>query len=50
MNSNCCDAPIIENTDLCSNCKEHCVDSFTEAMNVFNKPVYYNGKLVKEKR
>jgi len=22
--SNCCSAPIIENTDLCSNCKEHC--------------------------
>jgi len=22
--SNCCNAPIIENTDLCSQCKEHC--------------------------
>ena len=22
--SNCCNAPIIENTDLCSKCKEHC--------------------------
>ncbi len=24
MKSNCCNAPIIENTDLCSRCKEHC--------------------------
>ena len=24
MLSNCCNAPIIENTDLCSDCKEHC--------------------------
>lgn len=24
MNSNCCNAPIIENTDICSDCKEHC--------------------------
>ena len=22
--SNCCGASIIENTDLCSDCKEHC--------------------------
>ncbi len=22
--SNCCAAPIIENTDVCSECKEHC--------------------------
>ena len=22
--SNCCNAPIIEETDLCSDCKEHC--------------------------
>ena len=22
-NSTCCDAPMIENTDLCSDCKEH---------------------------
>jgi len=22
--SNCCDASIVENTDLCSSCKEHC--------------------------
>ena len=24
MSSNCCGAPIIENTDVCSQCKEHC--------------------------
>jgi hypothetical protein len=24
MLSNCCDASPIENTDLCSSCKEHC--------------------------
>ncbi|MCK4500163.1 hypothetical protein KAU11_06670 [Candidatus Babeliales bacterium] len=23
INSECCDAPILENTDLCSDCKEH---------------------------
>jgi hypothetical protein len=23
--SNCCGAPIIENTDMCSDCKEHCI-------------------------
>ena len=22
--SNCCNAPIMENTDICSQCKEHC--------------------------
>ena len=22
--SNCCGASLIENTDLCSNCREHC--------------------------
>ena len=22
--SNCCDAPIYEDTDICSKCKEHC--------------------------
>lgn len=25
MTSNCCKAPIIENTDICSQCKEHCL-------------------------
>jgi hypothetical protein len=25
MKSNCCNANIIENTDLCSQCKEHCL-------------------------
>ena len=24
MRSNCCDAEIIQETDLCSDCKEHC--------------------------
>jgi len=24
MKSNCCDAEIIQETDLCSDCKEHC--------------------------
>ena len=46
MNSNCCDAPIIKNTDLCSNCKEHCVDSFTEAMNTTGKKVVFNFKVI----
>ena len=50
MNSNCCNAPIIENTDLCSLCKEHCISEFDEAMKVDNKPIYYNGKLVKGKQ
>jgi len=49
MNSNCCDAPIIENTDLCSLCFEHCIDEFDEAMRVDNKLVYLNGKLIKGK-
>ena len=22
--SNCCTAPVYENTDICSKCKEHC--------------------------
>ncbi len=46
--SNCCKAPIIENTDLCSDCKEHCVavDEFDEAMNTQDKAVLYNGKFV----
>ena len=50
MNSNCCNAPIIENTDLCSQCKEHCISEFDEAIRVDNKPVYYNGELVKGKQ
>jgi len=50
MNSSCCNAPIIENTDLCSLCFEHCGDEFDEAMRVDNKPVYYNGELIKDKR
>jgi len=49
MNSNCCNAPIIENTDLCSLCFEHCIDSFDEAMRVEGKTVYYNGKEVRIK-
>jgi hypothetical protein len=47
--SNCCNAPMIENTDLCSKCKEHSVDGFDEAMKVQGKDVIYNGKLVKDK-
>lgn len=29
MKSNCCNAPIIENTHLCSDCKEHCEATYT---------------------
>lgn len=29
MVSNCCGANIIENTDLCSKCKEHCEVLYT---------------------
>ena len=25
--SNCCDAPIYEDTDICSDCKDHCSDN-----------------------
>mgnify|MGYP006883057653 FL=1 len=41
--SNCCDAPIIENTDLCSKCYEHCVDEFDQAMSLDGKDIYING-------
>jgi len=34
--SNCCGASIIENTDVCSNCKEHC-----EAV---SEEEYYEGE------
>jgi len=27
--SNCCGAPIIENTDFCSECREHCEPEFS---------------------
>lgn len=48
--SNCCGADIIENTDICSNCKEHCFvvdDEFEEIMSLDNKKITYNGKEVK---
>lgn len=48
--SNCCNVPMIENTDLCSNCKEHSVDEFNEAMNLQGKDVLYNGKLIKREK
>jgi len=28
--SNCCDAPIYWDTDICSCCKEHCISHFDE--------------------
>ena len=31
MTSNCCGAEMIEDTDICSKCKEHCVDEAQEA-------------------
>jgi hypothetical protein len=46
MVSNCCGAEIIENTDLCSDCKEHCSD-FDNAMCLDGKKITYNGKVVK---
>ncbi len=50
MNSNCCNAPIIENTDLCSLCFEHCspIDDIEEALDVHGKDVYYNGVKIKD--
>jgi hypothetical protein len=53
MVSNCCGAEIIENTDLCSDCKEHCdvsdcdVSDFDNAMCLDGKKITYNGKVVK---
>ncbi len=29
IKSNCCNAPLIENTDICSQCKEHCDNTYT---------------------
>ena len=48
-NSNCCNAPIIENTDLCSQCFEHTgYDDFEQAMSVEGKDIYYNGVKIKD--
>ena len=50
MNSSCCNAPIIENTDLCGLCFEHCspIDDIEEALDVHGKDVYYNGVKIKD--
>ena len=29
MKSNCCNADIVENSDVCSDCKEHCEKQYT---------------------
>ena len=54
MVSNCCGASIVPGSiDVCSDCKEHCdvvseADYFDEVMDVQGKPVYNNGKLIKD--
>lgn len=44
--SNCCGATVIENTDLCSDCKEHCEVEWLEE-DWKPKKVTYNGKELK---
>jgi len=52
--SNCCNAPIIENTGLCSECKEHCevvdcevyYEEYTKEDEAYDKASSNAGELI----
>lgn len=52
MISNCCNAKLVLETDLCGKCFEHCepvldADYMQEVLDISNRRIYLNGKEVK---
>lgn len=49
MLSNCCNAEIIEETDVCSECKEHCTPTYTsedlDGLSFESQIVIINGEI-----
>lgn len=51
MSSNCCQAQVVPESDVCSDCLEHCEDTadyVLECLDIEGRTVYLNGKEVKD--